>query len=637
MLKNRKQIKKLVAAGLLAALLGGCTPGTSPQGTVETPVETPGESLVESPGEAAAEASAYQVEYTGKDLEDQYDPEEGVLVTFSADQVSAQGEGITVEGATVTLTQGGLYVLTGSSATGHVVVAAGEEDDVVLLLQNLTLENTEGVPVNIQSADKVILHVLDGTSNTLSDGGSTETAAEDSDAPNAAVYSKADLTINGTGKLVVEGSSSHGVFSKDDLKIIGTDLQVTAVHDGIKGKDLVGIKEAKLTVNAGDDALVSSNEEDSTKGFVVVESGVLNLTAGADGIQAETGLIIKNGEMTITTGGGSANASTQAGWGAWGTPEATGETSDSAKGLKAKVLLQVDGGTLHIDSSDDSLHSNGDLVINGGTVTIASGDDGIHADKNLTVNGGDITIEKSYEGLEGGVVTVNGGNLHVGASDDGVNTSGGNDGSSLGGRPGQNMFASDGSSFTMTDGYLYVEADGDGVDSNGSISMSGGTLLVSGPTSNGNGALDYNGDFTLTGGTLLALGSSGMAQSAGSSSTQNTVMVNTEALSPGTVVTLMNSSGEELVTFTSPKTFSSLVYSSSLLEQGETYTLSTGGTPAGTLQDLLYPQGTASSGTELLTFTQDEVLVTQGEGGMTGPGGAMPGLGGGMPNPGKRN
>jgi len=198
--------------------------------------------------------------------------------------------------------------------------------------------------------------------------------------------------------------------------------------------------------------------------------------------------------------------------------------------------------------------------------------------------------------------------------DDGINTSGGNDSSALGGRPGQNGFdSSDGSSLTINGGYLFINADGDGLDSNGDVIMSGGTVVVYGPTNNGNGSLDYNGSFTLTGGSLLAAGSSGMAQTAGENSTQNTFLVNlTTAIPAETLIHVESSKGADILTFKSSKTLSSIVFSSSILKVGETYTIYSGGTSTGVEKDGVYEGGGYSGGTLLTSFGMADTLTSEG-------------------------
>ena len=211
--------------------------------------------------------------------------------------------------------------------------------------------------------------------------------------------------------------------------------------------------------------------------------------------------------------------------------ESAKEDTTSIKGIKAAAQLVLNDGIYTIDAEDDALHSNGNLAVNGGTYTLSSGDDGIHADSNVTISGGNTEITKSYEGIEGLSIDLAGGEMTVLASDDGLNAAGGNDSSGAEGfRGGGDQFAStDGAYINIAGGTLRVNASGDGIDSNGDVTVSGGETYVSGPVNDGNGTLDYSGTAQVKGGIFAASGSSGMAQSFDSSSTQGVIMVNVDA------------------------------------------------------------------------------------------------------------
>ena len=158
-----------------------------------------------------------------------------------------------------------------------------------------------------------------------------------------------------------------------------------------------------------------------------------------------------------------------------------------------------------------------------------------------------------------------------------------------------------------------MNADGDGIDSNGSIEITGGLVLINGPTENMNGALDYMGTFNISGGTLIAVGSAGMAQAPGTGSTQNSVIANfSSTISAGTLVHLQDSSGKAIFTFVPAKNFQSIVFSMSDLALGETYTLFGGGTISGEETYGLYPDGTYSGGIEVTNFTISSVVTQLG-------------------------
>jgi hypothetical protein len=307
-------------------------------------------------------------------------------------------------------------------------------------------------------------------------------------------------------------------------------------------------------------------------------------------------------------------------------------TEISTKALKASGPVTIAEGTITIDAADDAVHSDDSIRIDSGTITAATGDDGIHANTSLTINGGTITITKSYEGLEAKVITINDGTIHITASDDGINGADGSGGFGMqgGARPGQNAAATSGSSVSLTinGGYIYVDANADGIDVNGQITMTGGTVIVNGPTNNGNGALDYDGTFTINGGYLVAVGSSGMAMAPGSSSSQYSIIVNLDTTQQaGTMVHIGTESGEDILSFVPTKTYQSVVVSSPEIVKGMSCSVYAGGSSTGTVRDGLYTGGTYSGGSLVTTLSISGLVTTAGMGSggdPTGGGGMQP-------------
>ena len=437
------------------------------------------------------------------------------------------------------------------------------------------------------------------------------------------------MTINGGGSLTVEANYNNGIQSKDDLKITDGNITITAVNDGIKGRDSIAIKDGNITINAGDDGMQSNNDEDPGEGIVLIEDGNIVITAQADGIQAETSLVINGGDITISTGGGSANASNNVGnpgntWGSWNPAnDIANDNSPSAKGLKAATDLTITGGTITIDSSDDSIHSNDSITISGGNITLSSGDDGMHSDTSVEITGGDICILKSYEGIESSIIAIQEGNLRLVSSDDGINIVCGIDGSAFN-RPGQNNFTASGTYYlNINGGYIVIDAGGDGLDINGPITMTGGTVIINGPTRNDNGALDF-ASFKITGGLLIAVGSSGMAQAPGTTSTQYSIMVNfSSTQASGSIFHLESKGGEEIITFIPTKTYQSFVVSSPQLQSGTSYLVFTGGTITGTAIDGLCSEGTYTPGNQVFDTTISGITTVIGSSGGMFPWGNM--------------
>ena len=465
-------------------------------------------------------------------------------------------------------------------------------------------------PLYIYKAGTAVVHLMEGTENALTDGGAytydDEYSSAADEEPNACLYSKADLVIEGAGKLNVTANCDNGITGKDTLQIYDGSISVQAVNNGINGKDSNTIDSAAIAVTCGGDAIRSTNDTDGTLGWVSVSNSTLDLTAGEDGIQAETALTMSDGSYTVTSGGGS---------GVQPFDDA------SAKGLKAGTALTLTGGTYALDCSDDAIHSNGDATVSGGAYTISTGDDALHADEALSVSGGEIDILTSYEGLEGTSVSVSGGTVRIVSSDDGVNAAGGVDGSGFGGFGRGNSFGGGNSDsrIDISGGYLVVKADGDGLDSNGTAAMSGGTVIVS-STGQGDGALDYDGSFILSGGTLLAASSGNMSQ-APSEASQYTVSLGFDStLAAGTYVSLAGQ--DRSVVLELPASANHIVFSSPELEGGAAYTVSYGGAYSGQSVDGICSGGAYSGGTDLAELTLSDYITVYGSGGMGGrPGG----------------
>jgi hypothetical protein len=575
-------------------------------------------------------------EYDRDDLDSSVSSSDMSIIKLEGGSITLEGSGATVSGNVVTITSAGMYSISGSLNDGQIVVDTEDEETVELVLNGADITYSASAPIYVSNAEKTVITLADGTENYVTDGAGYVFEDAESDEPDAAIFSKDDLTINGNGSLTVHANYRNGIASKDDLKITGGSITVNAVNDGIKGRDSIAVRDGMIAVNAGSDGIESNNDEDAEKGNIYIEGGALNITAGLDGIQAQTRLVVSGGSMTISSGGGSINSSSGDDWGNWGRQDNPDDSSsaDSAKGMKAGVDITITGGTIDIDSSDDSIHSNDSLTINGGELVLTSGDDGIHSDSTIEISGGDLSITQSYEGIESSTITINDGNLHLVASDDGINAVGGNDGSSMGGRPGQNSFDPFADHHLyISGGYIAIDAMGDGLDINGPIDMTGGMVIINGPTSNHNGALDYFGAFQITGGFLVAVGSSGMAQAPSTSSTQYSMVMNFPSpQTAGTMVHVETEDGEEILTFVPTKAYQSVVLCSPELVNGSTYVVYSGGSSTGTVTDGLYSGGTYTGGTQITSFTISGVVTGAGTHSAGFPGGP----GGNMPHPGGR-
>lgn len=516
-------------------------------------------------------------------------------ITFDKENISLENTDAKVYGSTLKITSGGTYNLTGS-LTGNIYIDVGSENEVTLILNNVTISSSNTSAIYVESAKNTYIVAKENTKNYLSD--STKYTNQIDGEPDACVFSKDDLIIKGTGYIEINGNYMDGIVSKDDLKIENASLKVVASDDAIRGKDSVIISNSTLTISAESDGIKATNDTENNKGIITITDSKLNITSKTDGIQSEKELVISGSEIEIKTASGSSVTSQSSSWGNFGNESnKNSEDTSSAKGIKSTKSISISDSKITVDSTDDSIHSNGTIEIKSGTYNLSSGDDGIHADTSITIESGTINVTKSYEAIESDTITINNGNINVVASDDGINSSGGVDSSSQGGRPGQNNFTTGTGKLTINGGTIIVNAAGDGIDINGSIYMTGGVVTVYGPVSSGNGALDYDSTFKITGGEVIAGGSIGMAQTPSESSSINSVSISfTSTIQSSKTVYIKDSNGNNIFTYKSTKEFQNIVIASNKLVKQSKYSIYIG--------DELYK-----------TFTISGVITTVGTNG----------------------
>ncbi len=465
-----------------------------------------------------------------------------------------------------TITSGGTYAYSGVIADTMITVDAADEN-VYIILDGVTVNNSNGPALFVRAAKNVYITVADGTVNTLSDGVSY--VIEDSGSTlDGAIFSKSDLIIDGNGTLKINGNYKHGIVSKDDLKIEAGNIEVTSAKVGLNGKDSVKIYGGEVSVTAGSDGIRSDNAEDTAKGYVSIYGGKLDIIAGNDGIQAETSILIEDGEINIKSGGGSSTS--------------LSNSDESYKGIKATTNIDISGGKITVNSQDDSIHSNATINITGGSIELSSGDDGIHADTDLNVSGSstEITVLKSYEGLEATNISISDGTVDITASDDGLNAAGGNDSSSSGSmggfRPGQGSFSSSNGSIKISGGTVHIAANGDCLDANGTLSITGGFVTAGANISGDTAILDFDSSGTISGGVFVGYGASGMSQNFSTSSTQGVIMLKISQQSADTAITLKDSNGNVLLSKTADRAYTCVIISCADIVKGDTYTVTAG-------------------------------------------------------------
>lgn len=608
MIKNR--LTKIIAALSCTTILFACgnsddsvsvssTNNTSNGVNIDT-LRTVGESDIQT---VVSELATYSDE----DFYTEWEEDDPTNITLDGTTATFEGPGaVVVTDSTILIRSGGVYVLSGSLDDGQIVVEAEDKSTVRLVLNGVDIHSSTSAPIYVKDAENTIISLPEGTENTITDG--TQYVYDDAEAeePNSAIYSKDNLTINGEGKLVVQGNFNNGITGKDILKITGGNIEVTAEDDAIVGRDLLAVKEGNITIVAGGDGLKSSNDEDDEKGNIVLEGGAYNIAADNDGVQAETSLYVLDGDYTITTGGGSPDTIGLNEYSHGGQSEDTTTDTASAKGLKATTELAFGGGTFTIDTFDDAIHSSDSVIFEAGELTIASGDDAIHADSSIVTKGGTITVTKTYEGMESKIVAIAGGTIDITSADDGLNVGGGAD--SSGEASGEST--SDEHLIQITGGYVSVNTLGDGLDSNGSFIMTDGTVVVNGPTDDGNGQIDYVDTFEVSGGVLVAAGST-KTQASSESSGQNAILMTfSEMQAAGTLVHLEDSEGNTIATFAPEKDYQSLYISSPELVKDSSYTLYSGGSSTGTETNGLYKDGVVSGGTKVVDFQITNVMTS---------------------------
>lgn len=495
---------------------------------------------------------------------------EATTITLNENTVSVNGNGATAKDSKVTITTKGTFIISGTLSNGQIVVKTDDTEAVKLVLDGVNVTNTATSPLFVDKAVKVILFLNDSTINTFTDGTSYSDISE---GQNAAVYSQAYMAITGKGNLNVTGKYKDGISGKDGLVIKSGNINVSAADDGIRGKDYLHIYSGNFKITSGGDGLISDNENAESVGIVRIEDGVFDIVSGGDGISAASTLTTLSGTYKITSGGGSSK---------------TVSSTLSAKALKAAGSVTV-AGTFDISAAEDAIHSDTDVTINGGSFKISAADDGIHATANIVINSGDIEITKSIEGIEAKFITYNTGNITVTSRDDCSNSTNG-----------MRTEANDGSHTYINGGTLIFSAEnGDPLDSNGNITMKGGTVVIHGPSRQPEVPIDYNGTFNLNGGFFIASGNaSNMTQAPSTSSAQKSVRLFFRSnVTVGTLCNIQDENGNTLVTFKPERSYSAILFSSAEIISGKTLKVYTGGTSTGTTSAGLYNGGVYSGGT----------------------------------------
>ena len=544
--RMRRLAALCIAAVLVFSLsgLGGCAGEQSSSAASSDAAAAVGsESSAFEDVVAAFDVSALDLDYSKRDLDASYDEASATHIALSGSSASVDGSGAAVDGSTVTISSEGTYIISGELSSGQIVVDASDDAKVQLVLAGATIHNENGPAIYAKNVDKCFVTLADGTQNSLSDG-TDYTLEDDSDEPYATLFCRCDLTINGTGALNVTANYRHGICSKDDLVVTGGTLNVTAVEDCLRGRDCVKIADGSFSLVSGGDGIKSNKDTEATQGFVSITGGTFSINAGDDAVQAKTYIGITDGAFSVT-------------------------------------------------SADDAFHSDLQMAIAGG---------------DFTVSAGGIAVDGKTPG-EGGPAA--GGSPVDSGSFPGGSKGGGN----RGGAPGA---GSSDCLIQVNGGTLVLDSAGDAIDSNGSVEITGGTVLANGPSSDGDGAFDYDSEATVSGGTVLMIGSSRMAQSF-SSGTQPFLCIANVSGSAGDTVAIVDANGNVIASITATKQFGMVLASSPKFTEGGEYTLVIGGVLTNTDAHGYTDSGTVTGGSS--TSATASTTPSSSVGGMgSGPG-----------------
>lgn len=644
----------LLLAGCAAAVLLFSVAGCSATDAGESSIASTAEVLEENASEksveyasfeevaAAFDASALNFEYSKRDMDASFDESSATKITLSGDSASVSGSGAVAEGSTVTISTAGTYIVSGNLTDGSITVTTSENDKVQIVLNSVKIASSSGPAIDIQSADTCFITLAEGTQNSLSDG-----SAFTSEDANACIYATCDLTINDSGSLDVSGNYRHGVFSKDDLVVYGGTIRVSAVEDGLNGKDSVKIGAGDISIGSGADGVKSSKSTNPEKGFVYVSGGSLSIDAEDDGIQTKTYLCIAGGSIEIDAADDALHSDLE---GALNGGSTTVRSGDDA--FHCETKLEVNDGSFVVETCSEGYEAE-QVVVNGGDTNICALDDAMNAsaadlsDDSESSDADTSTIAPSGEPganaaqLDGSIGAPGASSANADSngqqntapqgagqqdsatppelpSDDGAQGGqageapsdlghdpdaqgrmerGGQAPGGQGGAPG----ASDSNCLIQINGgTVALDSQGDGVDSNGNVVITGGTLLVNGPSSDGDGAFDYDGEATISGGTVLMAGAVDMAQSF-TSGTQAFALVQASG-SVGSVIEATDADGNVIATLTATKAFGCVLVSGAGVSDGDTITVSV--------------DGAATTATASTTGTSG--IATGGPGGMSG-------------------
>lgn len=380
MIKNKKKKWMVTAAVLVFVLLilSGCgTDNTSDAATTSDDTSgTTSTSILSSKEGSILDTSDM---FSDRDMEQSANLDDATDIDLSS-------------GEDVTITEEGVYVLSGEAENVTVIVEAEDEAKVQIVLDGVSLENEDAPAVYVKSADKVFITTT-GSDNVMEVTGTYE--ADGDTNLDAVIFSKSDLILNGTGTLEITSAQGNGITSKDDLKVTGGTYSITSFLDGLEANDSIRIAGGDITVDSDKDALHSENEDDVTLGYIYIQDGALHITAGDDGIQGNAIVQIDGGVIDITTSTeGIEGTYVQINGGEIGIYATDDGINASAKS-EYDIVIEVNGGTIDVavgSGDTDAFDANGAIYINGGTINVTAPTSSFDFDTTAELNGGTVTV-----------------------------------------------------------------------------------------------------------------------------------------------------------------------------------------------------------------------------------------------------
>ena len=376
---------------ICAALSVGAFTGCASAATTSPSVSGANTAAVESGASTSTSATTTVASVEGSvlDTSDMFTDRD---LTQEAD--TADAKAITVaSGEDVTISEEGVYVISGTAQDTTITVEADDAAKVQLVLDGVTITNTSKPAIYVASADKVFVTTAAGSANELTVTGTFETTADSDSNIDGVIFAKDDIVLNGLGTLTVN-STDNGIVGKDDVKITGGTYVIKAEGHGIQGKDSVAIADGTITMDVGTDAIHSENADDPTLGYVYIANGTFDFKTGSDGIEGDAAVQIDGGTFSIDAEEGIEGTYVQLNGGTIDINASDDGINATSKSTAYNVVVEINGGDVTVNMAQgdtDALDSNGDLIINGGTVTI-SAQSPFDFDGQGALNGGTVIV-----------------------------------------------------------------------------------------------------------------------------------------------------------------------------------------------------------------------------------------------------